>query len=146
MKIVSFLIILILASCSNSSLDKGKYSHYGYDPSGMTEKEIYVTWGLEAPDQIYAQLMENMDKKGFGIDVYCDEISMENPLSNFINVKIKVDSLSITDVSVHRSDYSNKVNKLIERLIEGMKWDDEKGNERQSGDFDFRIDVSRLCE
>ena len=146
MKIISLLLILTLTSCSGNSSKEEKYSYYGYDPSKMTEKEIYLTWGLEAPSNIYTQLKENMDKKGFGTIVYCDHVTKENPLSNFIGINVKVDSLKISKASVEPSDYSNKFNKLIERLLVGMKWDDEKGNDKHSGDFGFRIDVNKLCK
>ena len=144
MKYLSFLPVLVMiTSCCNCE-DK-KYNPSGFDPSSMSEKELYLTYGLEVPDEFYLMLQSQIEKKEIGIKLYCAQLQNENPVSHLVNVLIQVDSLKILTASVTRSDYSNKVNKLIENIIVGREWTYET-EKHESGDFDFRLDLQKLCE
>ncbi|MBP6310880.1 MAG: hypothetical protein KA408_01320 [Flavobacteriales bacterium] len=143
MKYLSVLLVLVMiTSCCNCE-DK-KYNPTGIDPSSMSEKELYLTYGLEVPDDFYLMLQSQIEKKEIGIELYCAQLQIENQVSHLVNVAIQVDSLEILTASVTRSDYSNKVNKLIENIVIGREWTYET-EKHSSGDFDFRLDLQKLC-
>jgi hypothetical protein len=137
------VIITFLISCSNNSVNE-KYSFYGYNPSEMTEEEIYMTYGLEAPRSFYQKLIYEMDFKGYGKNKYHSQVKKENPLSHFISIWIVVDSLDIKTVSIEQSDYSNKFNKALENLISGIDWKEIKLDDNITGFFNFRLDINKL--
>ena len=143
-KVNFILLISVLMSCSAKDKVNEKYSYYGYDPSEMTEEEIYLTYGLDAPSSFYKNLIRVMDSNGFGKIEYHNHIKKENPLSHFISIYIDVDSLDIKSVSVEQSDYSNKFNKELERLISELEWKEIKELKKIRGTFNFRLDINKL--
>lgn len=134
--------LLIFTSCCNC--DTEKYNPSGYNPATMDERELYLTYGLEAPDEFYNSLLNKMESSGFGSDTYCNQVEKESPLSTLFRVSIQVDSLRISNAMIYRSDFSNKLNNEIERILNSMTWHYDMEN-RQSGDVTFRLDLKKLC-
>jgi hypothetical protein len=134
---------LALSSCCDC--DDRQYNPSGYDSGSMTETELYSTYGLEPPKEFYQELIDSMESSGFGVETYCEQAEKENPKSTVFRVYARVDSGRITRAEISASDFSNKVNNEIERLLETLDWKYELKASR-SGDYDFRLDLEKICE
>jgi hypothetical protein len=145
----SLIVIISIAflSCHNQSNHKGKYNPSGIDPSKLNNRELNMLYGLDAPKQIYFDLKSNIENYGINLKIgkFCTDVKNENVLSSIIGVSIEVDSFKIISASVQPSDYSNKINKLIEHSMEGITWNYELDSNTQSGEFNFRLDLNKMC-
>lgn len=130
-------IILILTIVMACSEDKKNPS--GLKPDGMTEEELYMHYGLEAPPEVYEflhrQIKGNKEFK---------EVCNEKTISDFVAVSIGLDNQLVNYVKTMFSDYSSQLDTLIIKSFNGQKVDFSFIDE-QNGHYDFRIDIQKLC-
>ena len=135
-------LVIIDSSCIG---ERNNHNRSGLNPSSMSEEELYLAYGLEVPDDFYYVLQSKIGKTEIGHERYCGQIQNENTVSQLVNVLIEVDSNKIITAVVRLSDYSNKVNKLIENTVIDTEWTYET-EPNNSGHFDFRLNLEKLCE
>ncbi|KAB1065909.1 hypothetical protein [Salibacter halophilus] len=133
-KFKTIFILIILMSCSADSKNPS-----GLNPDDMTEKEMYLHYGLEAPPEVYSFLYQKlMTNKVF------EGICNEKVVSNFIAVEIGLNNGLVNYVNTSLSDYSLELDLLITKSLKGENVD-FPFIEVQNGHYDFRLDVDKLC-
>jgi hypothetical protein len=142
--ILGLLQVFAMTSC-NSSYNPRNSS--GFKPEEMTDEDLAWTYGLEAPDTIYIGLVERFEKSDFKLAEHiCPRVELENTVSPYVGVWVIAEGGIITDASVKPSDFSNMLNKMIEKQLIKVALPIEVTDGRSSGDFQFRINVDKLCE
>jgi hypothetical protein len=130
-------IILILTIVMSCSADKKNPT--GLNPDDMTEEELYMHYGLEAPSEVYEFLHRQIrDNKEF------KEVCNEKTVSNFIAVDIGLQGGTVNYVKTRFSDYSSQLDTLIIKSFNGQKVN-FSFIDRQNGHYDFRIDIQKFC-
>ena len=149
MKIYLLIAIsTLIFSCSIPEGKNEKKNSSGLNPSELNKQELYAIYGLEAPDQIYNDLKNNLEKqtKYQKEETFCERIEKENVLSKLVSVSIEVDELTVSKATIHYSDYSTTINSIIENKLEGITWNYELDSADSSRYFNFRLDMKTLCK
>ncbi len=131
------LIIILLSSCS-----LGKENPSGLNPNKMTEEDIYYTYGLEAPIDVYILIDSILMAENFNFDSLC----LENIESTIIRIDIAVDSLTIIETIIRKSDYSATVDEVFKQAFMGLcrslsLYDYSPYVQH----YNFRMDLRKFC-
>jgi hypothetical protein len=128
------ILSLFLISCPIN-----KKNPSGLNPSDMTEEDLYHYYGLEAPQDAYEFIYKQ-------IEPMTQSILREKTISNLMMVFLDVDSFKISEVKIHFSDYSDKVEKVILNSLIDKKPNFQFFENKKSVSLNFRLDIEKLCK
>lgn len=94
-KILLILVVILTFSCSSKEKNPT-----GLNPENMTEEELYMHYGLEAPTDVYNFIYDQLEN-----DRDFASACQKRTVSNFIAVDIVIDNFKITEVNTRFSDY-----------------------------------------
>ena len=133
--IIPIILIVILCSCLNQDKNPS-----GLNPENMTEEELYMYYGLEAPPDVYSFIYEQIKN----INEF-NMICTEKTVSQFIRIDISTTNMKITEVRTEFSDYSDKLDSIIQNALKGKELN-FSFIEGEVGYYDFRLDIEKLCK
>ncbi len=133
--IIPIILIVILCSCLNQDKKPS-----GFNQENMTEEELYMYYGLEAPPDVYSFIYEQI-KNSNKFNMICKE----KIVFQFIRIDISTDNKKVTEVRTEFSNYSNKLDSIIQNALKGKEFN-FSFIEGKIGHYDFRLDIKKLCE
>lgn len=130
----NLLIFWIAFSCS-TQVEK-QNSFYAED---ITEEELYLIYGLEATPDVYSYLFDKLKN-----NKYFFEICFEKPISNYISIDISIEENKIVNVNTRHTNHIATLDSLIINNLLGdiVNFEFIESQERF---YDFRIDITKLC-
>lgn len=134
-KITILLILIIVFSCA---ADRKNPS--GLNPDELTEEDIYMYYGLEAPPDVYEFLHQKLKS-----NEEFNEIWKENTVSHFVAVDIEIKNKIIVDAETRYSDYSSTLDTLLVKSLINQQVN-FSFIEGKNGGYNFRIDIQKLGE
>jgi hypothetical protein len=135
-KLLLIFFLAIIISCSSQVKNPT-----GLNPEKMTEEELYMHYGLEAPPELYQIIYNSIkDKPEFS------EICKERTVSQFVAVEIKNNKFN--KLGFRFSDYPATLESLISNAIINKSTEDnlKKYGVKEKDFVDFRLDIKKLCE